>query len=49
LFVTPPGNAELTVGSNFAFRTEQSAVTSLDWVGVFAEVGADTECSFTVQ
>jgi hypothetical protein len=49
VFVTPPGGAELTVGSNFAFRTEQSAVTSLDWVGVFAEVGADTECSFTVQ
>jgi hypothetical protein len=49
VFVTPPGGAELTVGSNFAFRTEQSAVTSLDWVGVFAEVGADTECSFIVR
>ncbi len=49
VFVTPPGGAELTVGGNFAFRTEQNTVTSLDWVGVFAEVGSDTECSFSVS
>jgi hypothetical protein len=30
IFVTPPGGKEQTVGSNFAFRTEQNAVTALD-------------------
>src|SRR5262249_18099320 len=36
IFVTPPGGTELTVGTNFAFRTEQNTVTSLDHFGVFA-------------
>jgi hypothetical protein len=30
LFVTPAGGSELTVGSNYAFRTEQAGVTALD-------------------
>jgi hypothetical protein len=30
VFVTPAGGSELTVGSNFAFRTEQAGVTALD-------------------
>ncbi len=29
-FVTPPGGSELTIGTNFAFRTEQAGVTSLN-------------------
>jgi hypothetical protein len=34
IFVTPPGGSELTVGSNYAFRTEQAGVTQLDnWNG----------------
>src|SRR5215510_476183 len=32
-FVTPAGGSELTVGTNFAFRTEQNTVTTLDWWG----------------
>lgn len=41
VFVTPSGRGELTVGTNFAFRTEQNAVTSLSsW-------GADTNSSIT--
>jgi hypothetical protein len=30
IFVTPPGGSELTLGTNFAFRTEQAGVTSLN-------------------
>ncbi len=29
-YVTPPGGSELTIGSNYAFRTEQAGVTQLD-------------------
>jgi hypothetical protein len=49
VFVTPPGGTESTVGSDFAFRTEQNSVIRLDWVGVFAEVGSDMECGFSVS
>jgi hypothetical protein len=51
IFVTPPGIGaqELTVGTNFAFRTEQNTVTSLDHWGVEAATGTDKVCNFTVQ
>ena len=37
IFVTPPGGSELTVGTNFAFRTDQSSVTSLNYWNLRAE------------
>jgi hypothetical protein len=37
IFVTPPGGSELTVGSNYAFRTEQNTVTSLNYWGDFVD------------
>ncbi len=49
VFVTPPGGTELTVGSNFAFRTEQNTVTSLDHWGVYAASGTDKVCNFSVH
>ncbi len=51
IFVTPPAGAEVTVGSNFAFRTEQAAVTSLNSVGseVTPATGSLTYCNFTVN
>ena len=52
VFVTPPGSAETVVGNNFAFRTEQNTVTSLDSWGVHVDptgVGTTTACSFTVS
>jgi hypothetical protein len=49
IFVTPPGGMELTVGTDFAFRTEQNMVTSLDHWGVEANTGTDKVCNFTVQ
>src|SRR5262249_55517418 len=35
VFVTPAGATERTVGTNFAFRTEQNTVTGQDWWGVY--------------
>jgi hypothetical protein len=53
IFVTPPGGTELTVGSNFAFRTEQNTVTSLNYWGDFVDssgsggAGSVTVCNFS--
>ncbi|HKQ72659.1 MAG TPA: PQQ-dependent sugar dehydrogenase [Blastocatellia bacterium] len=52
IFVRPPGGSELTVGTNFAFRTEQSGVTSLNWWGVNVNTGipgSSTVCNFTLS
>jgi hypothetical protein len=51
IFVRPPGGSELTVGTNFAFRTEQNTVTSLDWWGTVVNAstpGSATVCNFTI-
>jgi Alginate lyase len=48
IFVTAPGGAEQTVGSNFAFRSEQSGVSQLNWWGAFSEVGTEQVCGFTL-
>jgi hypothetical protein len=49
IFVTPPAGSELTVGTDFKFRSEQSGVTSLDHWGVEANTGTDKVCNFSVQ
>jgi hypothetical protein len=52
IFVTPEGASELTVGSNFAFRTEQSTVTSLNNWATFVHTstpGSTTVCDFTIS
>ena len=51
IFVRPAGGAELTVGTNFAFRTEQNAVTNLDWWGTVVNAstpGSTTVCNFSI-
>jgi hypothetical protein len=52
VFVTPAGGSEQTVGTNFAFRTEQNTVTSLDhwgsWVNSSSS-GTLQVCNFAVQ
>jgi parallel beta-helix repeat protein len=51
VFVTPAGGAERTVGTNFAFRTEQNTVTTLDWWGTVVNAstpGSTTVCNFTI-
>jgi hypothetical protein len=49
VFVTPAGGVEQTVGENFAFRTEQNAVTNLNnfAVTVVSATGTNTVCNFT--
>lgn len=52
IFVTRPGETERVVGSNFAFRTEQNTVSSLDWFGAFVpstSPGQLTVCGFQVK
>jgi len=55
VYVTPAGGTELTVGLNYAFRSTQNTVTSLDHWGAFVDVagsgGAGTlnVCNFAVQ
>jgi len=51
IFVTPPGGAELTIGTNFAFRTEQNTVTHIDNYGALVNATAGTikVCNFLLQ
>ena len=50
IYVTPPAGTEQTVGLNYAFRTEQAAVTTLSsWATeVDGPAGTDQVCGFTV-
>jgi len=52
IFVRPAGGAELTVGTNFAFRTEQNAVSSLNNWGAFVNTsatGSSRVCNFMIN
>jgi hypothetical protein len=46
-FVTPAGGSEITIGTNYAFRSEQSATTSLNYWS--ARTNAPTGASCTVS
>jgi hypothetical protein len=51
-FVTPPAGTELTIGSNFAFRSEQATVPSLNNRGIDVNTtatGTTTVCNFGIQ
>ena len=48
-YVTPPGGAEITIGTNLAFRTEQQALTSLDTRTVAAGIGSLQACSLQIS
>jgi hypothetical protein len=48
IYVTPAGGSELTVGLNYAFRSEQSAVTQLNnWAARVNGAGAVQVCNVT--
>ncbi|MGZ3600146.1 MAG: Ig-like domain-containing protein, partial [Ktedonobacterales bacterium] len=53
IYVTPPGGSEITLGSNYAFRTEQQSSTSLGhWTAVTTQGGTYsnlTICNTTVH
>lgn len=48
IFVTPQGGSVILLGDNFAFRSQQSAVTYLDTVSVFAGSGSHQICNVTL-
>ncbi|MBI2387589.1 MAG: Ig-like domain-containing protein [Elusimicrobia bacterium] len=48
VFVTPPGAAERTVASNFSFRSEQAATSSLDNLALQSGSGTHQVCGFTL-
>ncbi len=49
IFVTPPGQSELTVGNSFAFRTEQNGVFQLEHWGVETATPTTTVHAFSTQ
>ncbi|MEZ0393403.1 MAG: polysaccharide lyase family 8 super-sandwich domain-containing protein [Pseudobdellovibrionaceae bacterium] len=48
VYVTPSGGTEVLLANNFAFRTEQAAVTQLNNVVHYAATGSHTVSNFTV-
>ena len=48
-YVKPAGQAEQLLASNFAFRTEQAAVSQLNHVGVRRQSGSHTVCNILVS
>jgi hypothetical protein len=47
-YVTPHGGSEILIGSNYAFRTEQAAVASLDHWNIESSIGSLTLSNFTI-
>src|SRR6266513_878377 len=47
-YVTPAGGTEQPLGNALAFRTEQSAVSALNNLGVYAAGGSATVCNVTL-
>jgi hypothetical protein len=43
-YVTPPGGAETAIGTNYAYRAEQTAASALGYWGAYAEGGALQFC-----
>ena len=49
VFVTPPGKSEMTLATNYAFRTEQGNITSLNYWSPISDIGAETVCNANVS
>jgi hypothetical protein len=49
IYVTPPGGSEQTVGSNYAFRSEQSSASSLNYWSAETDSTAPSGSSITVN
>lgn len=47
-YVTPPGQAEIALATNFAFRSEQSSTSSLNNWSMFPSNGAVSVCNMTI-
>jgi len=49
LYVTPTGQSEIVVGSNYAFRSEQAGITSIDHWDAISQVGTLSLCNLVVN
>ena len=49
IYVTPAGQSEITIGTNYSFRTEQLGITSIDHWDATSEVGTITLCNMVVD
>src|SRR5438445_731383 len=49
IYVTPAGSTERLLGGGFAFRTEQAAVSALNNLGLYADVGSEAGCNLAVS
>src|SRR5436309_511647 len=47
-YVTPAGGAEATIGTGYAFRTEQATAASLANVTVYSDAGTHTVCNVAI-
>jgi Bacterial Ig domain/Alginate lyase len=48
MYVTPAGQTEITVGTNYSFRTEQAGITSIDHWDATSSAGTITLCNMIV-
>jgi Alginate lyase len=49
MYVTPAGQTELTVGTNYSFRTEQLGIASIDHWDATSSAGTITLCNMVVE
>jgi hypothetical protein len=49
IFVTPQGQDEITLGTNYSFRAEQAGITSLDHWDAISEVGTIALCNLVID
>jgi hypothetical protein len=49
IYVTPAGQAEITIGTNYAFRAEQAGITSLDHWDAVSQVGTISLCNLVID
>jgi hypothetical protein len=49
IYVTPDGQSEITIGANYAFRTEQKGITSIDHWDAISQVGTIALCNLVVD
>lgn len=47
-YVTPQGGSEQTIGTNYAFRTEQNSVASLNYVSTHSGDGSSQICNISM-
>ena len=49
IYVTPQGEPELTIGTNYAFRSEQAGIKSIDHWDAISEVGLVQICNLVID